>query len=308
MILAGLAALLLLLVGCQRKREPIVTLAAVGDVLLARGVGRQIAKHGPDYPFAGTRETTSRADIAFFNLECPLSQRGVVRSRKYQFRADPSFAHAISRAGFDVASLANNHTLDYGRDALLDTMGAVENAGMTPVGAGASRNDAVRVRMVRKNGLRIGFLAYTDLPNCGVVRLPDRPTVAGVDTSTLPKEVRAAKRKCDVLVVSFHWGIEYMTKPTERQRMLAHLAIDNGADVVLGHHPHVLQSVEVYANKPILYSTGAFVWDGKIFDADKSAIYLLELGKSSARLVKTVPIRIRNCRPAQEPAPVTHNP
>ena len=192
---------------------------------------------------------------------------------------------------------ANNHTLDYGRDALLDTVDAVEEAGMAAVGAGRNRDEALTVRVVEKNGLRVGFVGYTDLPTCGVVRLSDRPTVAGVNSDEVANQVKDAKAKCDVLAVSFHWGIEYMKKPTERQKTLAHLCIDNGADLVLGHHPHVLQTVEVYKGRPIVYSMGAFVWDAKVFGADKSAVYVFELGKSSARLAKQIPIDIMNCRP-----------
>ena len=272
-------------------------LAAVGDVLLARGVERQIAKHGRGYPFKKIKSTISRADLAFFNLECTLSTRGTPHRRRFLFRADPALAGTLHSSGFDVASLANNHTTDFGRDAFTDTIAAVRRNEMIAVGAGKDRADALRVRVVRKNGLRIGFVAYTDIPSGGVVRLGDRPTVAGANMDEVPGQIRAAKLRCDVLVVSFHWGIEYMTRPTERQRRLARLCIDNGADLILGHHPHVLQTVEVYKSKPIVYSMGAFVWDPILPRTDRSAIYLFDLSKSSARLTRTIPVRIVRCQP-----------
>ena len=285
--------------GTQRPEHPRgeVTLVAVGDVLLCRGVGKQIDKHGADWLFDDTRDLLKGADLAFCNLECPLSNRGVPQKRRFLFRAEPKLAKALHANGLSVVSLANNHTLDYGRDAMLDTVEAARKAGMTPVGAGVNKAEASRLRVVTKHGLRVGFVANCDLPSYGVVMLPDKPTIACVDSHSLPARIRAAKAKCDALVVSFHWGVEYMKQPTERQRKLAHLCIDNGADLRLGHHPHVLQPVETYRGKPIAYSMGGFIWDGRIFGADKSAMYVFELSKSSARLVKTIPVDIVGCQP-----------
>lgn len=294
-LILGIIAILAV-VGANRP-GPTVTLAAVGDVLLVRGVGAQIEKHGPDWVFEHVRGTLQQADIAFCNLECTLSTGGVPQRRRFRFRADPKLARVLSDNGFDVVSLANNHTLDYGREALIDTVNAVRGARMTAVGAGRNREDALKLQVVEKNGLKVGFLAYTDLPADDMVRLPDRPTVAGASLDELPSQIAAARKKCDVLVVSFHWGVEYMKRPTERQREVARACIDSGADLILGHHPHVLQRVETYKGKPIIYGMGGFAWDAKIFDADKSAIYIIELRRRSARLMKTIPVVSRECRP-----------
>lgn len=281
----------------EQKPDAAVTLAAVGDVLFARGVGKQIERHGPDWVFENVRGVIQGADLAFCNLECTLSTGGVAQRRRFQFRAHPDLARTLHDNGFDVVSLANNHTLDYGREALMDTVHAVRKAGLVAVGADRTREDALKLQMVEKKGLRIGFLAYTDLPSDGVVRLPNKPTVAGVNDDELPDQIATAKSLCDVLVVSFHWGVEYMKRPTERQRLIAHLCIDNGADLILGHHPHVLQPVEIYKDRPIIYSMGGFAWDARIFDADKSAIYLVELRKNSARVTEVLPVKSKECRP-----------
>ena len=295
-------ALILFGVGCSDESAPEsqgkVTLLAVGDVFFARGVGKQTEKHGSQYPFLKTKEIIKSADIAFCNLECTLSKRGLPHRRKYIFRADPEFASILHDNGFDVACLANNHTLDFGRDAMLDTQNAIEKAGMLAIGVGKDKQDSLRLHTIRKNGLVVGFIGYTDIGSVGVVRLDDRPTVAGADSERLPAQIRDAKSKCDVLVVSFHWGIEYMKRPTERQQMLARLCIDNGADLILGHHPHVLQTVEIYKGKPIVYSMGGFIWDSKVFGSDKSAIYIVELHKSSASLVRSIPVKVRNGQPS----------
>lgn len=304
MSFAGLRTFIFLLIvplltGCSRPHRTTghVSLVAVGDVLFARGVGKQISEHGVEYPFELTQQITRKSDISFCNLECTLSNGGFCRRRRFKFRADPRLARTLRENGFTVASLANNHTLDYGRDAMMDTVNAVKEAGIVPVGAGVNRNDALRLKVVEKNGLNVGFIAYTDIPSYGVVRLDDRPTIAGINMDEITRQMEAAKSRCDVLVVSFHWGVEYMKIPTEHQQTLAHLCIDNGADLILGHHPHVLQPVEVYKGKPIVYSMGGFVWDSKLAGADKSAIYKFELGRSSAKLVQTIPIRSINCRP-----------
>ena len=299
LLLLGLCIAAALAIGwCVKpKPQPKVTLAAVGDVLFARGVGKQIQKHSPDWAFDNVRNTIKSADLAFCNLECTLTTGGVAQRRRFQFKANPKLAHTLTANGFDVVSLANNHTLDYGREALIDTIHAVRNAKLVAVGAGENRADALQLQIVKKNGLKIGFLAYNDMPTDGVVRLPNRPTIAGVNIDELPAQITAARDKCDVLVVSFHWGVEYMKRPTERQQQIAHICIDNGADLILGHHPHVLQSIETYKGKPIIYSMGGFLWDAKIFDADKSAIYMVELRKKSARITKIIPIRSKKCRP-----------
>jgi len=274
-----------------------VTLAAVGDVFFARGVAQQIDLHGLDYPFEFTADILGRYDLAFCNLECALSNRGTPLRKRYLFRADPADAQALSAAGFDVISLANNHTLDFGPLALMDTVDAVEDSGMVTVGTRPAGSDDPGVRFHEKNGLKVGFLAFSDFDS-GADESPDGyPAIMQVDPELLPAQVADAKRNCDVLVVSMHWGVDYMPLWTGRQRAIAHMCIDNGADLVLGHHPHVLQDVEVYKEKPIIYSMGAFVWDSSSRGADRSAIFAFELQPSSAVLIDTIPITIANCRP-----------
>jgi poly-gamma-glutamate capsule biosynthesis protein CapA/YwtB (metallophosphatase superfamily) len=158
-----------LVVGCAPARRPHdapakVTLAAVGDVLLCRGVGKQIDKHGADWLFDDTRDVLKGADLAFCNLECPLSKRGVAQKRRFLFRADPELAKALHSNGLDVVSLANNHTLDYGRDAMLDTIEAVRGAGMIPVGAGRNKAQASQLRVVTSTACAWAFWRIVTCP------------------------------------------------------------------------------------------------------------------------------------------------
>ncbi|MDO8587644.1 MAG: CapA family protein [Armatimonadota bacterium] len=286
---------LLSLGGAARAQE--VTLAAVGDVLLARYVGVTIRKHGADYPLAKVAPTLKKNDLVLFNLECPLSKRGVPTHFKYLFRANPALAKSLRAGGLNVASVANNHTMDYGRTALLDTISALKKAGITPVGAGPNSAAAIRPVVVRVKGLKVGFLAYTDVDNFGVSPRKDRPTTAHVREATLAKEIRAAKRKSDVLVVSFHWGNEYWRKPSERQKRLAKIALAGGADLILGHHPHVLQPAMKHGGKIVVYSMGGFVWDAVRPDRTRSNIYVFRLGKNRAELKEVIPVRIVRCQP-----------
>jgi poly-gamma-glutamate synthesis protein (capsule biosynthesis protein) len=264
--------------------------------MLDRGVGKAIRAHGPDYPFGAVRRVIRSAGLSVFNCECVLSTRGARTQGPYRFRADPSLAGAIARAGFKVAVLANNHAQDYGPDALADTMRALQAAGITAVGAGQDQADAALLKVVEKGGLRVGFLAFCDVQDPWTASPDDAPTVARVEDEKLGAEVAAAKPLCDTLVVVFHCGVEYMKRPTERQVALAHKCVDAGADLVLGCHPHVLQTVEEYKGKPIVYSMGGFVFDSNVFDSDRSAMFLFELRKRSARLVRTIPILMKGGR------------
>lgn len=284
-----------------------ITLAAVGDVMLDRGVKAQIARHGPRHPYRGVKDILKKHDIVFFNLECPLSHRGVQRRTDVAFRGDPKHAKFLKSAGFTFASLANNHTLDYGRTALLDTINALESAGIETVGAGPDMETANRLKVIKVRGLKVGFLAYTDVPNAGTTILPDKPSVAGADETEIRVRVKAAAERVDLLVVSFHWGVEYMKSSTRRQRALGRAAIEEGAGLVLGHHPHVLQPVEIYRGRPILYSAGAFIWDSRIRGSDRSAIYVFELSKHSAKLKDTIPVRIIRAQPNPTTGKDLHN-
>ena len=287
--------------GQKAQRQGSVTLAAVGDVLLDRGVSAQMRRRGDAHPFKEVRAVLRAYDLVFFNLECPLSRRGVARRTDVAFRGRPEHAKLLRWAGFSVASLANNHTLDYGREALMDTVAAVEGAGITAVGAGKDMARATRVRVVEVRGLRVGFLAYTDVPNAGTTILPQEPSVAGADLVDLRKKVAQVAPKVDVLVVSFHWGVEYMKQPTRRQEKLAQTAIDAGAHLILGHHPHVLQPLGSYRGRPIVYSAGGFVWDSRIRDSHESAIFTFRLARGRVTPLETIPVRIRLAQPRVVP-------
>ena len=271
-----------------------IRLVAVGDICLAHGVEQEMAQRGRGYPFASVKETLRAADIAFGNLECCLATGGAPVPKQYNFRGHPRGAMALAESGFKVVSLANNHSLDYGKAALSETLDFLCAQHVASVGAGKTLSEAHALRIVRVRGTRVGFLAFLGLFPAVVPLRESEPGVAMADPALVKRDVAAARRKVDFLIVSMHAGKEYKFIHTARQAEIAHMAIDAGADLVIGHHPHVVQDVECYKGRQIFYSLGNFIFDpSPTFLRDKgkrwSAMVVAELmpgGGVSARLVE----------------------
>ncbi|HEY3416749.1 MAG TPA: CapA family protein [Armatimonadota bacterium] len=281
--------------------EPSVLLAAVGDVMIARTVPGRMAAHGAPWLWAGIAPELRRADLRFCNLECAVSSGGRAFPKRYSFRADPAQARDVLAAGgISVAALANNHTYDFGRSALLDTLAAMHSLGIADPGAGIGRAGALAPRIVTCNGLRIAFVAYTWWTPEGYLPLDDAPALATLDEQTLATELHAAKAGVDLLIVSFHWGVEYAASPTPEQQRVAHLAIDAGADLILGHHPHVRQPVEIYHDRPILYSLGNCIFDRSGNQHSNGRLALVRLAKDRVTVEEAIPLRIEEARPVVE--------
>lgn len=239
-----------------------VTLVLVGDIMMDRGVRRSVDNNfGGDYSamFANTPYLKD-ADIAFANLEGTVAESGRNVGSRFSFHMKPVVASTLGDAGFDVVSFANNHVGDWDRAAFDETLLQLQEAQVKYAGAGSNYADATTPRIVEVRGMKIGFLASTDV---GPKWLAASDTKSGILLSSdpkLPEIVRAAKAQVDVLVVSFHWGNEY-SPANAHQQALAHVMIDAGADIVVGHHPHVMEKVEEYNGKPIFYSLGNFIFD-----------------------------------------------
>ena len=284
------------------ERSARVRLVAVGDICLAGGVERASHKAEPTYPFTAMLRTLQSADIAFGNLECVLSARGRPVPKRYNFRARPAWAKKLYAAGFDVLSVANNHTLDYGRAALADTVRHLREAGIVAVGAGETLSEALRVRILQRRGLRIGFLAYLGMFPPLLPIIADQPCVAMGHPHQVRRDVADARKQVDVLIVSVHAGVERQSTPSARQREIGRAAVDAGADLVLGHHPHIVQPVESYRGKPICYSLGNFVFDPSPAVLRNpagpwSAMAVADLGPDGSVRVQLVPLRLQNRRP-----------
>lgn len=273
-----------------------VTLMAVGDIMLARTIGEMIEDEGIEAPFAYTADTLSTADITLGNLECSISERGTPENKKYTFRAPLSAAESLQYAGFDLVSLSNNHVLDYGPLALEDTLAALAAENIQTVGAGMNEAEAYQAVFFDINGLRLAFLAFTDVPTTDFDYLAwearqHKAGIAWAHPELIQAGIRSAKTQADLVIVLFHNGYEIVQKVSDLQQHTAHLAVDSGADLVIGSHPHVLQRIEEYNNGLIVYSMGNFVFDNFLFPPNYSAILsvtLTEDGVDSWELIDVV--------------------
>ena len=210
----------------------------------------------------GRRGTLRAADVTVGNLETSISTRGVAVVKQYTFRGPPHALPAMARlAGFDVLTLANNHTGDYGPAALLDTIHHVRAAGMKTIGAGANESLAMRPAVVEAGGLRVAFLGFSDINPLGFSATSTTPGTARADPEAIMRAVRAARRHADVVVCFMHWGVELHGAPDSRQGQIASACIGAGAQVVLGAHPHVLGPVLRPTSRTLVaWSLGNFVF------------------------------------------------
>lgn len=246
--------------------DPVGVIIAVGDIMLDRGVRGRVMhaeKGGGDwsYPFRDIAPLIQSADIAFANMESVISDRGTDSGKKYSFRVPPAVVPAVANAGFDVLSIANNHTFDYGSQALCDTATLLEAGGITPVGAGCTVEKAEQSFESEIANTKVAFLGYTEFYK-GATATPDRPGFAFFQTQHILDRTRELHGGgTDVVIVSLHWGTEYKPRSNSVQQDLGRALIDGGVDIVLGHHPHVDQEIERYGDGWIVYSLGNFVFD-----------------------------------------------
>lgn len=252
------------------------TMLFVGDIMMDRGIRAIVEKHGGDYsyPFAGIHESIAGADIAFGNLEGPISDKGSNRGSIYSFRMDPKAASAIAGAGFDIVSMANNHMGDWGREAMEDTFSRLHDAGVQYVGAGDTLSAALEPTIIERNGMKIGFLAFSDVGPVWMAASDMQSGIALARKELVTDAVLHARSKTDILIVSFHFGEEYTTHSNTRQQDLARAAIDAGAKLVVGHHPHVAEEIEKYHGGVIAYSLGNFIFDQAFSPDTKKALML----------------------------------
>jgi len=243
---------------------PPLTVAASGDVLGERGPGYFMDKNGGAAVFEKVKPLLEPAMLSFVNVEGPISTTGTRASwKEYTFRGRPALADGLASAGIDVISLANNHSMDYGAKALLDTFVRLNDVGVQWAGAGANSAEAAAPAMLITPAGIVAVLAFTDIIPGGFAAGSKSPgvNVTTPDRKKILSAVEAANKKADFVIVSFHWGEEYTGQAARAERKLAHQVVDVGADLVLGHHPHVLQGLELYRNRLIAYSLGDFVWD-----------------------------------------------
>lgn len=246
------------------KIDDKIVFVALGDVSFSRGVEGAIKKQKNQfYPFTQIASFLREADLVFGNLETPITFGRQIQSGEMIFRSSPGVEKALKEANFRILSLANNHTLNFGEKGLKDTFFYLEKAGLQYVGAGSNEKEAFAPVFLKIKNLTLAFLAYVDpriIPPSYQAR-DNHLGVAFLNLEKMKKGIEEARQKADLVFVSLHAGQEYQPMPDVLQKKFALAAIDFGADMVIGHHPHVVQTVEIYKGKPIFYSLGNFVFD-----------------------------------------------
>jgi poly-gamma-glutamate synthesis protein (capsule biosynthesis protein) len=294
----------LLFAGCSGSRpEPRVTLTCVGDVMLGRGVRRLCESRGNDYPLEHVAQQLQASDLTFGNLESPLTGGATRFPRVNALLASPEMAPVLAEAGFDVLSLANNHAIDGRRRGLAECRRLLAAAGITPVGAGGTLAAAEEGAVITVRGLRVGFLAFSHFPYTSFVHDPDRESIAMLNEEALRRTVPVMAERSDVVAVSFHWGQEGDRKVTSYERGLAHLAVDLGVDLVVGHHAHVRGPIERYRDGLIAYCLGNLVFDDDSYGGNEGYILTCTLSSAGVTEYDALPVRVVDGQATIEPDP-----
>ncbi len=256
-----------------------VVMMGTGDVLLARSINARMMKsHDFTFPFAKLGPFLAQADIAWVNLETPLLTGCPIQYVGMKFCGDPQTAASLVFAGIDAANIANNHSENQGEAGVLETEQILTDLGIGITGR-------AKPVIFERQGKRIGLLGFTDIDTVNWVSAARDEDVAA--------QIKSLRATVDEVIVCFHWGLEYHLEQTDRQRDLAKLAIDSGADIVIGHHPHWVQGVELYHGKPIVYSLGNFVFDQAFGGwVNEGAIALITFKANGALTVNLIPVVI----------------
>ena len=276
-----------------------LTVVLTGDILLDRGVRQVIERRGADHLFSpGVDSVLCSAQVVVGNLECPATKIEAPVFKRFIFRGEPEWLQTLHRHGFTHLNLANNHSIDQGREGLIDTHRNIQRAGLVPIGAGATMNEAVQPVLLAESPRRVYLVPSLRLALENYAYLPDQPCVSQEPMDSLLERVRMLKRadSTAIVIVSLHWGGEHTLQPVPRQRVEAHQLIMAGADVIVCHHTHTLQTIEEFRGKKIYYSIGNFIFDQAKPLNSRACMVRLNI-KRDGFTVETVPIEIRHCVP-----------
>lgn len=291
-IFSWVSTVLLLLCCALSASASEVVIQAAGDVMLGGRWEQQVARNDYLHPFEKITAELKKSDITLVNLEAPLTNRGSeYTDKKYRFRIKPQAAVALKKAGITTVTLANNHSMDFGAEGLLDTLRQLSQAGIGHVGAGENLAAARRPLIYDIRGTKVAILGYSlTLPQefwAGEKRAGTAPLLEKL----VKADIAAARKQASIVIVTVHWGEEGTTRLREYQPRLGRMMIDSGADAVIGHHPHILQGVEVYRRGIIFYSLGNFAFAHKSKIADRTLLVRLRFD-GDRRTAELVPVNI----------------
>jgi len=272
-----------------------VSLLMIGDVMLARNIGTMI-ENGSD-PFVNVKQFFSTQDLVIANLETNISTPGissVAKNKLYTFNAPLKSLQTIKNSGIGIVSLANNHTMDYGSTGLLDMINHLNQNSIPYFGAGSNNTESFSPHYLTVKGVRIGFVGVNDIENYYTVSGNTSPGSAFLNSGLIKTEIQTAKSNSDLVIVFPHWGNEYNLNYNGRQQQYAHEFIDEGADIVVGSHPHVIEPSEIYKGKYIYYSMGNFIFDGMYGIPNASKGEMVEINISNKKITNThsIPVNL----------------
>ena len=278
-----------------------VTLFFTGDVMLGRGVDRILA--GGQNVFINVDPLFLNADAVVVNLEDPLTNSSINYKKTVPLKANPIYAPLLKKNNIVVACLANNHIMDYGNSGLTDTINALKSNGINYTGAGDNLDQATEPVYLNIKGRKIAILNFLDnstftefLPSEMPSATINSPGYAPADWNIIKQRIDESKQNSNITIVIFHYGNEYSTTPNPSQIELSHECIDEGADMVIGSHPHVIQKIESYKGKPIFYSLGNFVFDQTNPATHSSLMVEMDLSGNNANII-VHPITLVNSIP-----------
>jgi len=276
-----------------------LTIVFTGDILLDRGVRKVISQHGVGHLFSdGVDSVLRSAQIVVGNLECPATKIEAPVQKRFIFRAEPEWLDTLRQHGITHLNLANNHAIDQGRKGLMDTRQNIIKAGMTPIGAGKTMREASEPVLLAEHPRKVWMLASLRLALENYAYLTDKPCVSQEPMDSLVRRVSRLRQadSTSVIIVSLHWGGEHTLKPVPRQRLEARRLILAGADALICHHTHTLQTIETFQGKAIYYSIGNFIFDQPQPLNSKACMVRLRITKDTLS-AETIPVDIRRCVP-----------
>ncbi len=311
--------LLFLMAGCatspitpeQKATKPqtesqTITIGAVGDIFLGGTSTTTVMDNGYDHPFTETKPLYANADIVIGNLEGPLTSRGSpAQNKRFVYRTPAhKVTPALKNAGFHIVTLANNHSMDYGITGLQDTIRSLEEHHIAHIGAGETLQSARRAYVFQSKGLKIGFLGYSLTFPEEFWANQEKGGTAFAREKQLRDDLRLLRNETDAIVVSFHWGRELQTELRPYQSRMGRMAIDEGAALVIGHHPHIMQGIEAYKHGLILYSLGNYTFGSYSNRVQYGGIANVELDSNGFRSLELSIIDINNFRQQFQPKPM----
>jgi poly-gamma-glutamate synthesis protein (capsule biosynthesis protein) len=282
---------------------PELRFMAVGDIMIGRGVAMRLKKMEGVYGRAFEKISfyMNKGDVVFANLESPFtdSTHCLDKDRKIVLKAEPEAVTALKDAGINLISLSNNHIMDYYEKGLFDTMELLDQNDIKHAGGGRNIEEARKPAIMEKNGLKIAMLAYTDMAELTFAGKPYLSFAAGPEKSgvvprkyeTIRDDIQKYRDQVDLLAISLHWGVEDSFNVPVEQIEFAHRLIDDGADMILGHHPHRAQGIEIYKGKPIFYSLGNFLFDQN--DKVNMESFIIDMKYKGTEMVGCVAIPVR---------------